>query len=46
MTRLRWCVEQERSPMARWHLLVGRGRARAGPWRLTAALDLGDEALG
>jgi len=43
--RLRWCVEQQHSPLARWHLLVTQAALAQSRGRLDDALDLGREAL-
>ena len=44
-TRLRWCVEQQRSPLAGWHLLVCRAALAQARGELAQALALGDEAF-
>jgi DNA-binding CsgD family transcriptional regulator len=43
--RLRWCVEQQHSPLARWHLLVTQAALAQARGRFDHALDLGQEAL-
>ncbi len=45
LTLLRGCVEQVRSPMAGWHLLVGRAALAQARGELSAAIDLGEEAF-
>jgi DNA-binding CsgD family transcriptional regulator len=44
ITRLRWCVDQQRSPLAAWHLLVSRAALAQARGELEHALALGDEA--
>ena len=44
-TRLRWCVEQQRSPLARWHLLVAGPRSRRPVAASTTPTTLGGTAL-
>ncbi|GAA1871414.1 AAA family ATPase [Pseudonocardia ailaonensis] len=44
LTRLRWCVEQQRSPLAAWHLLVCRAALAQARGELATALALADEA--
>jgi ATP/maltotriose-dependent transcriptional regulator MalT len=44
-TRLRWCVEQQRSPLAGWHLLVCRAALAQARGELTDALALGEQAV-
>ena len=44
-TRLRWCVEQQRSPLAAWHLLVCRAALAQARGELAQATALGDEAF-
>ena len=46
VVRLRWCVEQQRSPLARWHLLVCRAALAQARGELTDAVALGAEAAG
>jgi DNA-binding CsgD family transcriptional regulator/tetratricopeptide (TPR) repeat protein len=43
--RLRWCVEQQRSPLAGWHLLVCRAALAQARGELAQAAALGDEAF-
>jgi tetratricopeptide (TPR) repeat protein len=43
--RLRWCVEQQRSPLPRWHLLLARAALAQARGELTEALALGEEAF-
>lgn len=45
ITRLRWCVEQQRSPLAGWHLLVCKAALAQARGELAKALQLGDEAF-
>jgi DNA-binding CsgD family transcriptional regulator/tetratricopeptide (TPR) repeat protein len=45
ITRLRWCVEQQRSPLAGWHLLVSRAALAQARGELNEALELGDQAF-
>jgi DNA-binding CsgD family transcriptional regulator len=44
-TRLRWCVEQQRSPLAGWHLVVCRAALAQARGELAQATALGDEAF-
>jgi DNA-binding CsgD family transcriptional regulator/tetratricopeptide (TPR) repeat protein len=44
VTRLRWCVEQQRSPLAAWHLLVTRAALAQARGELEQALELGGQA--
>lgn len=46
ITRLRWCVEQQRSPLAAWHLLVARAALAQARGAYAVARELGDEAFG
>ena len=46
ITRLRWCAEQQRSPLATWHLLVARAALAQARGEYAAARELGDEAFG
>ena len=43
--RLRWCVEQQRSPLAGWHLLICRAALAQARGELAQARELGDEAF-
>src|SRR4029079_10210827 len=45
ITRLRWCVEQQRSPLPGWHLLVCRAALAQARGELARAAALGDEAF-
>ena len=45
VNRLRWCVEQQRSPLAGWHLLVCRAALAQARGELAQATALGDEAF-
>ncbi len=45
INRLRWCVEQQRSPLAGWHLLVCRAALAQARGELALARELGDEAF-
>ena len=45
ITRLRWCVDQQRSPLAGWHLLVTRAALAQARGELDDALALGAEAF-
>ena len=45
VNRLQWCVEQQRSPMARWHLLVCRAALAQARGELVRAAELGDKAF-
>src|SRR5690349_16091705 len=45
VTRLRWCVEQQRSPLPGWHLLVCRAALAQARGELAQATALGDEAF-
>jgi ATP/maltotriose-dependent transcriptional regulator MalT len=45
INRLRWCVEQQRSPLAGWHLLVCRAALAQARGELAQATALGDEAF-
>ena len=45
INRLRWCVEQQRSPLAAWHLLVCRAALAQARGELAQATALGDEAF-
>jgi DNA-binding CsgD family transcriptional regulator len=45
ITRLRWCVDQQRSPLAGWHLLVARAALAQARGELDEALALGAEAF-
>ena len=45
ISRLRWCVEEQRSPLPRWHLLLARAALAQARGQLTEALALGDEAF-
>jgi ATP/maltotriose-dependent transcriptional regulator MalT len=45
VNRLRWCVEQQRSPLAGWHLLVCRAALAQARGELAQAAALGDEAF-
>jgi DNA-binding CsgD family transcriptional regulator len=44
-TRLRWCVAQQRSPLAEWHLLVCRAALAQARGEFAQAAALGDEAF-
>ncbi|TCK27867.1 ATP-binding protein [Pseudonocardia endophytica] len=45
LTLLRWCVGRVRSPLAGWHLLVGRAALAQARGELAAAVELADEAF-
>jgi ATP/maltotriose-dependent transcriptional regulator MalT len=45
INRLRWCVEQQRSPLAAWHMLVCRAALAQARGELAQARALGDDAL-
>lgn len=46
ITRLRWCVEQQRSPLAGWHLLVTQAALAQARGEFDNAIALGAEAFG
>jgi DNA-binding CsgD family transcriptional regulator/tetratricopeptide (TPR) repeat protein len=45
ITRLRWCVEQQRSPLAGWHLLVSQAALAQARGEFDDALALGAQAF-
>ncbi len=45
ISRLRWCVEQQRSPLPAWHLLLSRAALAQARGELIEALALADEAF-
>jgi DNA-binding CsgD family transcriptional regulator len=45
LQRLRWCVEQQHSPLARWHLLRGRAALAQARGEFREAMELGSEAF-